>query len=127
MMELKITKPQERTVYPDIGDNLNQPEEDRFAIVLARPSDQKLSEATIEMVYNDENELEQRYNWRGAARAFIRKLVNAPTLNINGHKRPARVDDLFRYDELVPALRAVNEAVAEMRNDDDEEASEKNS
>lgn len=126
-MEIRITKPQERTVYPDVADNLDQPEEDRFAIVLVRPSDQKLGDATIEMVFNEDNEIEQHYNWRGAARAFIRKLVNPPMLNIDGHKRAARIDDLFRYDELAPALRAVNDAVTEMRADEKSEAAEKNS
>lgn len=126
-MELKITKPQTRTIYPDVGDNLSQPEEERFAVVLERPSDQKLGEAMIEMRMNDENKIEQHYNWRGAARAFIKKFVNAPTLNIDGKKRPARIDDLFRYDELMPVLNAVNDAVMDMRRDDDEESSEKNS
>lgn len=127
MMELKITKPQERTVYPDVGDNLSQPEEERFAVVLAKPSDQKLGEAMIEMVMNEENQLEQRYNWRGATRAFIKRFVNAPTLNIDGRRRAARVDDLFRFDELSPVLNQIAEAVNEMRADEDGEGSEKNS
>jgi len=127
MMELKITRPQSKTVYPDIGDNLSQAEDERFGVMLEKPSDQKLGEAMIEMVMNDENQLEQRYNWRGATRAFIKRFVNAPTLDIDGRKRAARIDDLFRYDELAPVLSQIAETVNEMRADEDGEGSEKNS
>jgi hypothetical protein len=125
-MEIKISRPAERTVYPDIAGNLDLPEDERFAVVLRKPSDQKIADESIEMVYGENGELEQRYNWRGAARAYIHRLVNAPQVNVDGRKRDLRVQDIFRYDELQPVLKAVNDEIAAMR-DEQEESATKNS
>jgi hypothetical protein len=113
-MKVRITTPTKRTIYPDIENNSELPEGERFGVELQRPSDQTLSEASVRTEYDDTGSVRTVYDTLGMARAWVKGLVNPPEIEIDGRSRKMRVADIFRYTELAPVLREINEAIQEM-------------
>lgn len=114
-MQIKIQKPSSRTIYPDIEDNLSLPESDRFAIELERPSEVRLAEVSLEFVSDGNGNMQQKINTNAITRAFIRKLVNPPELEIDGKNRKMTTGDLFRFDEFSDIMREIDGIIGELR------------
>ena len=114
-MQIEIQKPAHRTIYPNIGDNLEAPEDERFAIELERPSDIRLSESSVKFVAGEDGEMEQQVNTFALIRAYIRRLVNPIDLKIDGKVRKMTVADLFKYNEFADTMQEIDRAIGEMR------------
>lgn len=114
-MQIKIQKPSSRTIYPDIENNLALPESERFAIQLERPSEVRLSEVSLEFVSDGNGDMHQKVNMQAITRAFIKRIVNPPDLEVDGKTRKMTVSDLFRFDEFNGIMREVDEAIGELR------------
>jgi hypothetical protein len=113
-MKITINETDERTVYPDIDDNLTQPEGQRFAVVMKKPSAFRLAKATRKQtVVNGDIVVEN--DWTGMLRAYVKELRKAPELQFGETSRTMTVDDLFEYDELSPIVNALTGAITEMR------------
>jgi hypothetical protein len=125
-MQIKIKSPTKQTVYPDIDDNLSLPEDERFGVELRKPSKQAMAESSVRTEFDERGDARTVYDANGRARAWIGRLVNAPTLVIDGRSRKMQIGDLFRWDELAPVLRAVNERIDALTAEDTEEDESKN-
>lgn len=113
-MKVRITTPTKCTIYPDIEDNAELPESDRFGIELQRPSDQAISEAGVRTEYDDYGNVRTVYDQMGVARAWIKRLINPPDLEIEGRQRKMRVGDIFRFSELAPVVKQINEKITDL-------------
>lgn len=113
-MKVRIQTPTKRTIYPDIENNLEQPEGERFGIEIQRPSDQAISEASVRTEFDDYGSTRTVYDQMGMARAWVKRLVNPPDLELDGRQRKMRVGDIFRYTELAPIVREINEAIGDL-------------
>jgi len=114
-MKINISKPQTTTVYPDIENNAELPEADQFAVILEKPSALKLAAATRKIFLVD-GEVQEQFDWSGSARAYVKELVNPPTLSIDGKERRLRLEDVFNYDDLLPIRDAINAGIEHIRN-----------
>ena len=95
-MEIKVNKTNRFNFYPDVQDNLELPEKDRFCIVVkmlnttfhygkwSTPGDDGKTNVDMKKYYKE----------------HIVELINSPTIDIDGKlKRPLEVDD-FLGDEM---------------------------
>lgn len=119
-MKLTIKKQAKRTIYPDIEDNLSLPEEERFAIELEKPSNQRLQDVSVEFITGENGDVEQRVNTSAITRAFIKRLVNPPDLEIDGRIRKMKITDLFRFDEFADIMQQIDDAMGELRTEGDD-------
>lgn len=113
-MKINVSKPKALTIYPDIEGNAELPQEQRFAIELVRPSQMALAEATSRMTIVN-GQVENEYNLRGTIKAHVRKLVNPPTLVVDGKERAMALNDVFEYDELSEIREAINDGIQQLR------------
>lgn len=98
-MEIKVSAKNEFYVYPDIAGNLDQPENERFAIVLAKRH--KLIQQSGGVRANGEFDIAAF-----CKKSFVR-IDNAPLLNFGKLKRALEFDDIFTVPELEPVANAV--------------------
>lgn len=114
-MQIKIQRPSSRTIYPDIEDNLSLPESERFAIQLERPSEVQLAEVSLEYVSDGNGHVQQKVNTNAITRAFIKKMINPPDLEVDGKTRKMTTADLFRFDEFSEIMREIDGIIGELR------------
>lgn len=95
-MEIKINKTNRFNFYPDVQNNLDLPEKDRFCIVVKKlnttmhygkwstPGDDGKTNVDMGKYYKE----------------HIVELINAPTINIDGKEKRALTADDFLGDEM---------------------------
>lgn len=94
-MKIKVKSQAHETIYPDIENNIELPEEKRFAIVMRRPPRVELW-AKLGVSESDQVDIAV---W---ARAHVVELRNAPTLTFDdGTSREMTVADIFEFDDLI--------------------------
>ncbi len=91
-MKLTVNSKNEHYFYPEIEDNLEKEEKDRFAIVVKRVNPTLTGSEWV--IYNDKHEVKGLDN-RARIKSQIKKFVNAPTLDIEGKEREMTIDDLL--------------------------------
>ncbi|MCP3679337.1 MAG: hypothetical protein GY782_03350 [Gammaproteobacteria bacterium] len=91
-MKLSVSSTNEHYYYPDIENNLKLEEKDRFAIVVKRVNPTLSGSEWV--VINDKGEVAGIDN-RKRIKSQIKKLVNAPVLDIEGKEREMTIDDLL--------------------------------
>ncbi|GAF78883.1 unnamed protein product [marine sediment metagenome] len=125
-MKLKVGRADIRRYYPDIGNNLDVPESERWCIVLRKPP--KFRMATIGFTTEVRGGVaHQNFDQRAYYEEFIVRHENAPDLDIEGKVRKLRAADLFEFDSLIPVIDGIAEIIAELiRAADKEEQDTKN-
>jgi hypothetical protein len=118
-MEIRIKRNQSRTIYPDIDDNLSLPEGERFGVELEKPSQQRLADASVEIITDEYGNVRQRVNTNAITRAYIKRLINPPELVINDRRRKMKIEDIFRFDEFADLATQIDRAMGEMRDEED--------
>lgn len=116
-MKIKVKSPARQVYYPDIEGNADLPEEERFGIELMRPPKTKLYTAAVDIIIDADGTERQVTNTTGYAKAHVKRLINPPTLEIDGTERPMVVDDIFAWDEFMEVqaeiLNRINAMAAE--------------
>ena len=97
-MIIQAAKPREKVFYPNIQNNLELPESDRFGFVLTIPNRARI----LKIIDNeiDGEEIKQEINTDKYLKVHVKKLVNAPEIQDGNIKRKMKVDDLFLYSAL---------------------------
>jgi hypothetical protein len=108
MLEIKAIAKNEHRVVPDIGGNLELPENDRFAVVIQRRH-------TI-MMQTEAVTAGGKFSFRDFIRPSIKRLENAPLINFGNVKRAMEIDDMFDIEVLEPVLDAVFDKISELKN-----------
>ena len=109
-MNIKIKTPATRIYYPDIEDNLELPEEERFAIELKRPPRHELYLKSVRI--SDDDSVDTDIS--AYSLAHVRRLVNPPTLTVDGEDRPMVPNDIFKFDEFTAIASKVLNLANEM-------------
>jgi hypothetical protein len=97
-MNIEINPSEEEIIYPDLADNLERKEKDRFAIVIKRLSNlEKMQALKIKdgHVQNDPAQL---------LRMSVKEIINAPLVNDD---RELTIDDIFEAEELYGVFQKV--------------------
>jgi hypothetical protein len=119
-MEIRIKSPTKQVVYPDIDDNLSLAADEKFGVEIRKPSSQRVAGSVIRTELDEGGQARSVYDSNEFTKAWINRLVNPPQLVIDGRRRSMNVQDLFRFDELAPVLKAVNERISELQTDEDD-------
>jgi hypothetical protein len=106
MLELKVSPKNEYAVYPDVGGNLELPEQERFAVIIAKKH--KIIQQSGGVRANGEFDISAF-----CKKSFVR-IDNAPMLNFGKTKRALEFDDIFTIPELEPVANAVFDKIDEL-------------
>lgn len=109
-MKVKIKTPATKIYYPDIENNLELPEEERFAIELKRPPRHELYLKSVRI--SDDDSVDTDIS--AYSLAHVAKLVNPPTLNLDGEERLMVPKDIFRWDEFTAIASKILNLANEM-------------
>ncbi len=100
-MRIKVNADNEYSFTPDIFENMKVPESERFKIVFRKLNQTLCSDRWIS--YTMDGKKEMLINMRGKIRDHFVRLVNPPTLQIDGKtEKEMDIDDILseRYTEL---------------------------
>jgi hypothetical protein len=107
MFEIKVNPKNEIVIYPDIANNLEQSENDRFAVVIAKKH--KLIVQTAAIGSDGKLDVIQ------FAKLHVVRIDNAPMLNMGKTKRALTIDDIFKVPELETVANEIFDKVAEIQ------------
>jgi hypothetical protein len=122
-MVIKIQSPAVVTITPDFDGNLELEESNRLQIELARPSQVELARKLAVVSADGEAQVDSI----GYVLAHVKRIINAPTLEIDGQRRAMVKDDLRRFDALAELYSAIQTEVMERFVGKDTGAATKNS
>lgn len=113
-MEIKVSAARVVTLVPNIGENLELPENEQFRIVMQKPSRWNASKGGLRPIIKN-GEVEMEIDRENAIKMYVKKLINPPVLQLDGGTtREMDVRDLFEYDELSSVLDEVSKAMHKM-------------
>jgi len=107
-MKLSVNSKNEYYFYPDVADNLEKEEKERFTIVVKKINPALIG--TDVYIYNDNNEF-VGVNNAIRLKSHVKELRNPPILQVDGvEERELTIEDLFsdNYTELYSIVLELN-------------------
>lgn len=110
-IEISVSMKNEFKIYPDIGNNLEFPEKDRFAVVWRRLNEYLHAAKWTDYSTGDDGQVKAEVDPVRHLRAHIVRIENAPSIVLpDGSKKEIDVDLLFAdYPEIEDMLAKILE------------------
>lgn len=115
-MDIKVNPKRELTYYPDIGDNLEKSQGERFGVVFVRKNSYVLAtQAVSQGIFKGKNKT--NIDVEAFLSYMIKEFVNPPILDFGEEKREMRIVDLFEYNEMKGLVKDLFDKAIEITGD----------